>query len=407
MKLTKEDQDLIKKIFDEEGIAYHPGTMFQDTGQLSGALMKGFGKRATEYATDDNLAYSMMEINLMRFGYNKNIAEITELNQALRASENFNDFKAQATDIISTFRVHHLRTEYDTAVATGQNAARYFNQVSEAGIFPYLQYQTAGDDKVREEHASLDGKVFSIRDPDLDAIYPPNGFNCRCEMIQIDSDEGAAIGITSGSEGKGLLGDEWDAMQKNGFDVNKAVAGEVFDLNKIYASQLEGAGAKDLYDLDFTDIGLNDAHGLQAALKHGKMPLDDLSQDSILKAFDKKAVMVGDKKMNILEDYAGRPIGLQRETVAGQTSGSYLSPGEKRNAIYTNLKQVLNSPDEVWMTPETGDAYRYRYIRYYKDDLMMTDVMIDRENGRRIVGWTRNMGSEKQARKGLLIYGSE
>jgi len=405
VKLSKADNDLVKKLFDQENIPYHPDTMFQDTDQLAKALLKGFGPTAHDYASADNLAYSMMEINLNRFGFNKNTAEIVELNNALRQSSGLQEFKDKAKDIIGTFKTHHLRTEYDLAVATGQNSARYLNQLSEAAVFPYLQYQTAGDDKVREEHAVLDGKVFGINDPELSAIYPPNGFNCRCEMVQIDSDEAAGIGITTGSEGKGLMGEAWDQMQKYGFDRNPAETGEIFDLNRIYAQQLEQATTKDLYDLTFNDINLPMADSLKATLKHHSIVISEMSQESILKAFDKVAVDINGKKFKVFQDYAQRPVGLQRETVIGQTSGSFVSPQEQRHALWMYLREVVDKPDEVWLIPLENNAYKQIYIRYYKNETMMVTTLVDMEEGRRISSWSR-MKQEVPNRSGLLIYKS-
>jgi SPP1 gp7 family putative phage head morphogenesis protein len=403
VSLTQADQDLIKQIFDEQKIPYHPETMFQDTEQLSKALLEGFGNKVFDYASEDNLVYSMMEINLNRFGFNKNVAEIVELNNALRDSKGFSDFKDKAGEILGTFKTTYLRTEYDLAVATGQNSARYLNQMAEAAIFPYLQYQTAGDDKVREEHAALDGKVFSIHDPELDAIYPPNGFNCRCEMVQVDSGEAIDTGITTGEEAKGLLAEDWDNMKKYGFDRNPAKTGEIFDLNRIYADQLDQARPKDLYDLTFNDVNLPMATALKSTLQHGNMPLDDLSQDTLLKAFDKKMVKVGDKKFNLFTDHANRPIGLQRETLVGQTSGSFVGPKEMRNSIFVNMEDVLAKPDEVWLMPLEDNAYKQIYIRYYDDQAMVVTTLVDMESGRRISSWSM-MNNEVATRRGLLIY---
>lgn len=409
VKLSKADQDLIQRIFDQQEIVYDPDTMSQDTGQLARALLKGFGKTATQYASEDYLAYTMMEINLNRFGFNKNLAEIYELNQAVRAAESFQQFKDMATEIIGNYKVHHLRTEYNLAVATAQNAARYNRQVAEAEIFPYLQYQTAGDDKVREEHAALDGKIFSIHDAELDAIYPPNGFGCRCEMVQVDSQEGQQKGITPASEGKGLLGEEWDNMVKYGFDKNKAVAGEVFDLNKVYAQQLNLAPKRDLADLGFANINLPVSSALKSMLKNGKLPMEDLSQDTLLKRFSKKARISNGKPVMVIEDHAGRPVGLERETLVGQTSGSFLSPQEQRNALFMNVEKVMRNPDEVWLVPGTGDSYKYVYVKFYQDEAMAVTTLVDRDQGRRIVTWEK-VKNENSIRKGLLIkrsYGSK
>ena len=48
-----------------------------------------------------------------------------------------------------------------------------------------LQYRTAGDDRVREEHAALDGITLPPSDPFWDSYLPPNGWNCRCTTVQV------------------------------------------------------------------------------------------------------------------------------------------------------------------------------------------------------------------------------
>ena len=52
-----------------------------------------------------------------------------------------------------------------------------------------LQYRTAGDDKVRPEHASLYGITLPPSDTFWDEYYPPNGWNCRCSVAQVRRDK--------------------------------------------------------------------------------------------------------------------------------------------------------------------------------------------------------------------------
>ena len=52
-----------------------------------------------------------------------------------------------------------------------------------------LQYRTIGDDRVREEHAGLDGITLPIDDPFWHTYYPPNGWNCRCTVVQVLKDK--------------------------------------------------------------------------------------------------------------------------------------------------------------------------------------------------------------------------
>lgn len=48
-----------------------------------------------------------------------------------------------------------------------------------------LQYRTANDGKVREEHALLHNTTLPVSDPFWDKYYPPNGWNCRCTVLQV------------------------------------------------------------------------------------------------------------------------------------------------------------------------------------------------------------------------------
>lgn len=48
-----------------------------------------------------------------------------------------------------------------------------------------LQYRTAADDRVREEHALLHNTTLPASDPFWDKYFPPNGWNCRCTAVQV------------------------------------------------------------------------------------------------------------------------------------------------------------------------------------------------------------------------------
>lgn len=56
--------------------------------------------------------------------------------------------------------------------------AAKWEQFSEDGDRYNLQYRTAKDDKVRPEHAALDGVTLPMSDSFWETYYPPNGWNC-------------------------------------------------------------------------------------------------------------------------------------------------------------------------------------------------------------------------------------
>ena len=67
-----------------------------------------------------------------------------------------------------------------------------FNQARQTslGIDKY-QWQTSGDERVREDHAENDGKVFSWNDPPATG-HPGEDINCRCVAVpyfDLDSEE--------------------------------------------------------------------------------------------------------------------------------------------------------------------------------------------------------------------------
>ena len=68
------------------------------------------------------------------------------------------------------------------------NGAMNMVRQTSLGITSYI-WQTAGDERVREEHADLDGSQFDWNDPPPDG-HPGEAVNCRCVAVAVfDLDE--------------------------------------------------------------------------------------------------------------------------------------------------------------------------------------------------------------------------
>ncbi len=76
-----------------------------------------------------------------------------------------------------------FRTESGIAYSAGQSAAN--SDPSIDSILWGYEYTTVGDDRVRANHAALDGVTLTKDDPRWDSITPPNGYNCRCQRIEV------------------------------------------------------------------------------------------------------------------------------------------------------------------------------------------------------------------------------
>jgi SPP1 gp7 family putative phage head morphogenesis protein len=166
---------------------YFSPELVRETGnQLTEAVMKGYG---ADWTTPDHLMLEKLVENVFAFSGAKDWHQLNDITQALRDESGrlreFNEFKEAAQNIGHKYNADWLYTEYDTAVSSATSAARWTEYNSERDIFPMLQYETAGDDKVRSEHRLLDGTRKPIGDVFWKTYYPPNGWNCRCTVLQV------------------------------------------------------------------------------------------------------------------------------------------------------------------------------------------------------------------------------
>ena len=96
----------------------------------------------------------------------------------------FERFLNDVRKIDKTYNENYLRAEYNFVQASAHMAAKWENFMKDGDRYN-LQYRTAGDDKVRPEHAALDRVTLPITDTFWEEYYPPNGWNCRCTVVQV------------------------------------------------------------------------------------------------------------------------------------------------------------------------------------------------------------------------------
>lgn len=125
----------------------------------------------------------------------------------------FEQFLNDVQKIDQTYNQNYLRAEYNFVHASATMAAKW-EEFQEDGDRYNLQYRTANDDRVRPEHAALDRVTLPITDPFWEEYYPPNGWNCRCTVVQVRKskypetphDEAMALGEeATGKDTKGIF----------------------------------------------------------------------------------------------------------------------------------------------------------------------------------------------------------
>ena len=83
-----------------------------------------------------------------------------------------------------------LETIVRTNVVDAFNMARRQEFMRDIDFVPGLQYSAILDDRVRDNHAAMDGRQYRTDDPIWDKWTPPNGFNCRCVLVPVTIADG-------------------------------------------------------------------------------------------------------------------------------------------------------------------------------------------------------------------------
>jgi uncharacterized protein with gpF-like domain len=83
--------------------------------------------------------------------------------------------------------IHHQNCRWctSTSIRSPNSGSQWLDIEKNKDILPYLQYQTVSDGRVRKSHQELDNIIRRVDDKFWNNYYPPNGWNCRCNVIQL------------------------------------------------------------------------------------------------------------------------------------------------------------------------------------------------------------------------------
>lgn len=155
------------------------------------ATQDGWGQQLIDinYETTSAELLRQMRGNLYVFAAFKNHAQTADLVDLMTDPNNgevrsWPEFRDLARPIVGQYYELWLQAEYETSLASGQMAKKWQDFERNADVLPYLTYKTQQDARVRPAHAVLDETTLPITDPFWDNYYPPNGWRCRCTVIQ-------------------------------------------------------------------------------------------------------------------------------------------------------------------------------------------------------------------------------
>lgn len=186
--ISKGFKDTMKVLFNQKGSSFSIDIMADKNVQsLIEAHATVLDRNLQRLEMSDIMRQRLQRSNYIFSG----IKTFHELNEAFPSllDENgnrkpFERFLNDVQKINDTYNANYLRAEYNFVQSSAQMAAKW-EQFAEDGDRYNLQYRTAGDSKVRPAHAALNGVTLPPSDPFWQTYYPPNGWNCRCNVVQV------------------------------------------------------------------------------------------------------------------------------------------------------------------------------------------------------------------------------
>jgi SPP1 gp7 family putative phage head morphogenesis protein len=157
---------------------------------LENGVFNGFGGTPLDFNIESP-AFKMVEslrTSTWVFSGAKTANQILEIQSKLFHADgfkkSFSEFEKEARQVFDRHNRAWLQAEQQTAIAQSRSANQWLEIVD--GGLELLQYVTIGDQRVRQEHKVLDRITKPTNDPFWDTFFPPNGWRCRCDVIELE-----------------------------------------------------------------------------------------------------------------------------------------------------------------------------------------------------------------------------
>ena len=381
---------------------------------LSG-FEKGYEKEyfGTDWNTKDTELLSRVQNNIFAFSGAKSFAESQELRDAVYQNGKIlskADFARKAKKVNKKYNLQYLDAERHQVIASGTQGSRWNDFEDTANTHPYLEYVTAKDERVREEHRRLQGVIYHIDDPFWSSFYPPNGWRCRCSVRKHTEREYNHKKKDYEGKNRTAMPNSEDAQKIAGkvvakpFRHNVGKAKIVFEDKHPYFQANPDARKQQLsavknYGMSSVKQIYNSPKKLSPYKQEIQTEKDYRESWSILEHHYNKDGKEGegftfvDKKRNISAHFDND---LKEKMIK-----------KKRHTYFDEAIEVFQRPDEIWgvikgTSKQSQQAEIFNaYIKYYEDKPI---VLLVNDKGRvdSFYKWDKGLSNFEDFRKGLL-----
>lgn len=274
-----------------------------------------------------------------------------------------------------------------------------------SGRFPYWQYSTANDERVRDSHRALEGKIFKASDSQY---YPPIGFNCRCRAIPVSQREAIKRGIT----GPDIVTPEMRGNLQNA----EFIGDKVGNFSDWLTKKMETLPpeTQQMIRKKLEEVATFAPEQIQ------NLPVEPIDPKRLVEVNPTKSDA---DYINIFLDEFGASIGtpapytdvtktslvISEEFFNDRATGTYKI--DRGRASYVKLlADTIKNPDEIWETTRESGTTKHLYIKAYltgKGTKRYILIVSDKK-GKDWVGTTAFYSKDskyiEKQRKGQRIY---
>lgn len=371
----------------------HQRLYFKTASKLADAITKNFSGNI-QYDDPRNALAQRLKQNVYQFSGAKSLTEAAAFSELL-TDENgkikpFSKFRRDVQSLHGLYNEQYLQAEYNNAIAQAQMAEQW-TQYNEDD---WLHYRTAGDERVRETHAQLDGIVQPKSSSFWKTYYPPNGWGCRCHVVAVDKPRAPLSEKQASDLAKG-------SVESPVFENNAGLSGVVFTRDHPYFESFRGIRQLDAVK----NYGLRPVSKI---LSRDGLPAR-LHMDTETDYYAWWSEMVKQHGVSetdfALTDKLGTKI-LFDATPNGKKATDYFKDhiirkqADARHEYAANLQAIISDPDEIWTIGND-----YQYIKYFSDGMYLVSVVND--NGLVRAETMYRVEEEKtqtEKRRGILLY---
>jgi SPP1 gp7 family putative phage head morphogenesis protein len=159
---------------------------------LKKGVYDGFGATLKNVLEQDKELLTELVENIHIFSGAKTYQQVKEINSLL-VDENgelvsSSEFKKLGKEKFELWNDTWGETEYKTAIGQSQMASKWSDIERNKDVLPNLEYSAVMDENTSDICEPLNGIIAPVDDPIWDTISPLNHFNCRCLVMQVDTE---------------------------------------------------------------------------------------------------------------------------------------------------------------------------------------------------------------------------